>query len=112
MVIREKQQRVFNEKFSTSFEDRMVVHLRAVFPHECGAQTDVQLRETVHRGIDRAAQYGVDTERDVCKFIDLMMIHGPEFDQLPWAAKFLNDQVLRDGTARIERVYVEARQQP
>ena len=24
MVIREKQQRVFNEKFSTSFEDRMV----------------------------------------------------------------------------------------
>jgi hypothetical protein len=114
MVIRQEQMSALAKGGATAFEDRMVVHLNKCFPGRCQKLPEVQVRETIRLGIDRAAGYGVSTERDVCKYIDLMMVFGRDFDEradLPWASRILNDLVLKDGTARIERLYTVAKEQ-
>lgn len=70
----------------------MVVHLKKFFPRQCEAEGEPQIRKTIQYGIERAAAYGITAERDVCKYIDLMIVFGSDFDadeQLPWAGEIL-----------------------
>ena len=65
----------------------MVVHLNETFPEKCEALGDAKIRETVKYGIQRSASYGITSEGDVRKYIDLMLMFGLDFDQdpqLPW----------------------------
>jgi hypothetical protein len=113
MVIRKEQMSALAGNAAADFENRMVVHLKKCFPAECEKLQEQRVRETIRYGMDRAAQYGVKTERDVCKYIDVMMVFGRDFDQradLPWAAQILNDMVLKTPTARIERLVEVAKE--
>ena len=48
------------------------------------------LRSFVEHGIDRAASYKIEAERDVCKYLNLMAVFGRNFDvELPWAKETL-----------------------
>jgi hypothetical protein len=112
MIIRRVQLQTFVDNSMGSFESRMIVHLRKCFAAHCATLSDDELRESVRRGTESAARYGISEERDVCKFIDIGMVHGPGFDQSPWAAKILNDGIYRTSTARVERLFDEALAQP
>ncbi len=93
------------------FEDRMVVHLNKFFPEQCEALGEPGTREEIRNGIDRAARYGIETERDVCKYIDLMFAFGRDFDtnpELPWAARILNDTKYESPTAKVEDLHQTA----
>ncbi len=49
-----------------------------------------ELRSFVEQGIDRAASYRIEAERDVCKYLNLMVVFGRSFDvELPWAKETL-----------------------
>jgi len=83
---------VFAEVETKKFVDRMVVHLKKFFPKQCEVTGEPQLRETIRYGIKRAKIYGIVTERDVCKYIDLMVVLGRDFDadkRFPWAGEIL-----------------------
>ena len=113
MVIREEQMIAFAESTTTDFQNRMVVHLNKCFPDECGALKEPGVRETIRYGIERSAHYEVRAERDVCKYIDLMMVFGRDFDtreDLPWASQILNDRVVRTPTARMDRLFTVAKE--
>ncbi len=112
MKIRAQQAEAFNAKSNGQFESRMAVHLRKCFPDKCGRQSDDQLAEFIRQGKKSAAGYGIAAERDVCKFIDVRVVHGPGFDQTPWAAKILRDGIYKTSTARVERLFDEALRQP
>jgi len=79
----------------------MVTHLRESFTKQTELLGETKLREAIRHGIKRAAVYGISIERDVCKYVDLMMVWGPDFDQdqkLPWAGQTLrtrNDPSLK-----------------
>ena len=114
MIIRKEQMSAFAEVAATDFENRMVAHLNKCFPAECETLQEPGVCETIHYGIGRSAQYGVTAERDVCKYIDLMMVFGRDFDtraDLPWASRILNDRVLKNPTARIERLFTVAKEE-
>jgi hypothetical protein len=114
MVIRHDQMKTFSEGASADFENRMVIHLNKCFPAECETLQEPGVRETIHYGIKRSANYSVSAERDVCKYIDLMMVFGRDFDtraDLPWASRILNDGVLKNPTARMERLFTVAKEQ-
>lgn len=114
MMIRKEQMSAFAEAAATDFENRMVVHLNKCFPAECETLQEPGVREIIRCGINRSAHYGVTTERDVCKYIDLMMVFGRNFDtraDLPWASRILNDRVLKNPTARIERLFTVAKEE-
>lgn len=59
---------------------------------QCNAMGEPQLRETIQYGIQRATAYGIVGNSDVCKYIDLMVVFGRDFDtapRFPWAAEIL-----------------------
>jgi len=93
LTIRQSQIEIFSAVEVRRFEDWMVSHLRRFFPLQCAALAEAELRESIQRGIVRAARYGIRTKRDVCKFIDVMIVLGEDFDSAEapdWARKILS----------------------
>lgn len=112
MVIRTEQLSSFAAAAASSFDGRIAAHLGKCFPTECEALGEAGVRDTIHHGILQSATYGATAERDVCKYIDLMMLFGRDFDtraDLPWAARILNDQVLQTPGARIDQLFTVAK---
>ena len=111
LVIRKEQMEVLSHYVLKGFEDRMVEHLNEFFPDQCETLGEPDVREAVQYGIDRAGSYGITSERDVCKYLNLMFTFGRDFDvdpRLPWAAAILNAGDVTDPTRKIERLYTEA----
>lgn len=112
LTIRWEQMAVFSASAIKDFEDRVVAHFNRCFPKQCKALSEKELRETIQHGIKGAAKYGVIAERDVCKYIDFMVVFGRDFDRdpkLPWASSVLNNQALNDPTVKIKRLYKRCR---
>lgn len=87
------QMRVLAARTARGFEERMLVHLGRYFPRRVAALGDAGARALIRTGIARAAGHGFVDERDVCRFVDLMVAIGPEFDrEAPWAVRLLADR--------------------
>ena len=95
LTIRREQLRVLGEVMQRRFEERMLAHLRAEFPAVTRGQTDDDLLALVRRGVASAEPYGVRTEVDVQRYLEYMMIYGPDFDTNPrsaWAGDILRTE--------------------
>jgi hypothetical protein len=103
LVIRKEQIAAFEASLRERFESRMADHLTTYFPLESG-RLGPELRAFIRRNIDKAFQYGIDAEHDVCIYLDLAMAYGAQFDEvLPWSRNILNDPAL-GAPAKIERL--------
>ncbi len=114
LTIRKEQLAIFGPLGQKAFEDRMLGHLKKVFPEQSQAIGEPKLRETIQYGTQRAAAYRITSERDVCKYIDLMIFYGRDFDKdpnLPWAQTILQNKAIRDPSSKIERLYKAAKKQ-
>lgn len=112
MRIRAENTGAFQSEAERSFENRMVLHLNKHFPDHCAELGDAGVRGAIALGIERAGEYKIVTERDVCKYITLMFAFGERFDDdanLPWAAGILNSKVYSNGTDRTEALYRRAK---
>ncbi|HEY1220085.1 MAG: hypothetical protein ABSE42_09955 [Bryobacteraceae bacterium] len=92
LTIRPAQFAVLSQWEVQKFEDRTLVHLQKFFPRQCAALGERRLRESIQYGIRRAANYGITARRDVCKYIDLMIVFGRDFDadkRFRWAGEIL-----------------------
>ncbi len=92
VTIRKDQMEAFRAASYRSFEDRMLDHLRRCFPKHVRALGDDLTRRAIGDGVSRAAPYGIVSEVDVCRFIDVMFAFGDRFDEnpgLPWAREVL-----------------------
>jgi hypothetical protein len=93
LTIRAAQLAVFSHSEVRKFENWMVAHLSKFFPRQCASLGELKVRETVQYGIQRAACYGLTSKRDVCKYIDIMLVLGPDFDtnqRHAWAGEILS----------------------
>lgn len=109
--LRAEQLQAFSADARRRFEDCMVAHLNKLFPGQCGPQRERRTRLAIAYGIERAANHGLTTERDVCIFIELMYTFGQDFDadmKLPWAARILRDPQCHP-SLRIERAWEVSR---
>jgi hypothetical protein len=112
LTIRKEQMAVFGPLGKKAFENRVVVHIKKVFPEQSQSLGEPKLRETIEYGTQRAAAYRIISERDVCKYIDLMILYGRDFDKNPnhpWAQSVLQNQNIRNPTSKIERLYKAAK---
>lgn len=108
MVIRQTQLYTLSQRGSSDFEVRVAAHLKRCFPHECTALGDEGVPDLVRYGVARSNSYGMTLERDVCKYIDLMVAFDRDFDrnpEHPWAARILADDSFPNPTARMEHLY-------
>ena len=113
MIIRREQLAVFSDAASTSFEDRVFAHVTKCFPGESAALGDSGVRETIRYGRERASNHGAEGEREVVKYVDLMLAFGRDFDRDPglsWSSSILNGR-WRDATVKLERLYEAGKEQ-
>ncbi len=99
------------EQAVADFIGRMRVHLRKFFPEQCDALGETRIGQLIEHGIRRARVYGFQSERDVCKYIDLMCVFGHAFDRnerLPWARQILESRFPPDPAERIELLHETA----
>ena len=84
--IRKEQVGAFREESIRDFEQQMLDHLQRCFPERWPALGEARARELIRAGIARAARHGIDSEGDVCKLVDLMLVFGADFDErCAWA---------------------------
>jgi hypothetical protein len=106
LKIRKAQMDSLSEARLKQFEDRMVVHLRAACPEETRATTDSELRSTIRTGMDDAAKYEITSEVDVRRYLECVVVYGPDFDTNPktaWAGPLLNHKQW-SGTEKMNQV--------
>lgn len=104
LVMRREQIEMFAREERRKFEDWMVGHLARCFPDEL--RTEEARREAARFGIRKALIFGIDRRNDVCRFVDLTVAVGPEFEhdpRFPWALGMLEREV--DGTSKISAVH-------
>ena len=106
LVIRKAQLHTLALQRRQDFVRRAGAHLCACFP-ECAAMAPSERQSFVEEGIAKALRYGIEAERDVCKFLNLLVVFGPGFDvELPWAKRTL---AAKDGPSlRLNRLYARA----
>ena len=107
MMIRRKQMAAFEADKRRRFVRGMIDHVGRFFSRRCFELGDDAVREWVEHGVDRAAFYGLASERDVCKYIDVMFAFGRDVDRDPgcrWAAAILQDGSLRPARERADRL--------
>jgi len=99
LTIRASQLARFSQVEREKFEDWMVVHVNRFFPRQSQSAGEDQLRQTIRYGVERAASHGITVKRDVCKYIDLMIVLGRDFDTdraSPWARRILGQSASSD----------------
>jgi hypothetical protein len=108
LTIRENQIEAFHQRAIQEFENRMMDHIRKFFPKQLELVGEPEMRALIRHGIRRAESYGITAERDVCKYVDLAVVFGKEFDTnvtMLWARTILGDSTLTSSTQRINRLY-------
>lgn len=104
LIIRKEQMHVFSEAAVQEFQEWMLVHMRKFFP-ACRNASEPFLRELIRYGTERANLHAIRTCRDVCNYIDLMIVLGRDFDErFPWAWSILNT----DGASAIRMEWLTA----
>ena len=112
LTIRKEQMAALGAAQVKKFEDRMVTHLQKHFPEQC-KKLGPKLRELVAYGIERAGSYGIVAERDVSRYIDIMLAFGRDFDKdpnLPWAAAALNAKYPQGPSEKTDWLYDGAKE--
>jgi len=88
--IRKEQMEVFDAYMLELFVEKMLVHVREVFPEQTKDKSKDELRALVEDGIKRASAYDINEERQVALLIDLMIGIGRDFEKRkPWIERIL-----------------------
>jgi hypothetical protein len=93
LQIRQAQWNVLSAVETKNFESLMAEHLHHFFPRQFKATGEAAVYELIRTGIRLAASHDIKNRRDVCKYIDLMVVLGLHFDldpRFPWVAEVLN----------------------
>ena len=105
LVIRERQLEGMQEAALRRFDDDLYDHVQTYFPRHHRHLGGPQIRRFIAYGRARAAARGFTSERNICLYIDLMVMLGSNFDvdvRLPWAAAMLAED--EHETLRIDRL--------
>lgn len=111
LIIRQEQMEVLKEYMTKRFEDLMVSHLNVYFSKECQALGEEEVRKKIRDGIDQAKTHGIMIERDVSRYINLILLFGSNFDKdpaFPWAGNILKDESIGGPSQRMNMLYEEA----
>jgi hypothetical protein len=79
------------------FVDQLVQRLRKSYRAQLEKHENKELRAFVDAGIRQARVYGLVTRSHLRFYIDLLAMHGKDFDASPrtaWAGKILHDERL------------------
>lgn len=105
LTIRQQQLDSLRQIPLGSFEDQLLPLLQRSFPRIANQLGEHGIRSVIQHGIDRASKYGIVRQKDVGRYIAVMMMLGPSFDQRITSGAIsaaLRDPRLRDSKARTD----------
>ena len=105
-VIRKEQLEAMTTAREAAFVELMVQHLHDHFAADLAhlGISPEALPDLVRRGVSAARAYGVTGESDVRRYLEIMALLGPAFDddrRFPWAGETLTSRDL-DGTRKMD----------
>jgi len=92
----------FERAARARFHAQARTRLARAFPARAAELGQEKMAAEIDRGIARALEYGIDTERDMARFLELWF--QADFDpaqRWPWAAAILSRKDL-DGATKVE----------
>ncbi len=113
LVIRKEQVAALSETAYESFCQRLYEHIKKCWPREFEEKTRAGVRQSLEQGIARAAEYGIQAERDVVRYLDTMYLVGEDFDVNPktaWARVILEAKTLAP-TVKAVRIWERAKKE-
>ena len=105
MEIRKEQMDALGEAQEDSFRERLKEMLEEDYPEDCEDLGDT-LDAVIHLGLERARAHGIEREKDIGLYFDIMFTLAYNFDtnpDYPWAAKILKQSGLSAKT-KLQRV--------
>ena len=105
LKIRKRQRAALAEEALREFEDRMVTHLRRVFPANCDVLGEPAVRRVIRYGLIQAGTYGIIAERGVCIFVDAMFAFGKRFDARSPGLEDSTDKKFKSPIARADALF-------
>ena len=106
LTIRYEQMQALDQAMQRQFERQMLAHLRAAFSSQTARSSDEYLTALIRQGIRNAAGYGVVNEFDVGRYIEYVLLYGPNFDsdsKTAWAGEILRTEEI-NGTQKMDRI--------
>jgi hypothetical protein len=107
LTIRNAQLARFGSEQRRQFIAAMCRYLREQFHDELWAVDGVSLHRDVDAAIHRAESYGLHSERDCCRYLNLAVTYGWDFDSQPqndWMRKILTDTQVTSPSQRLHRL--------
>lgn len=109
LIIRNAQLEALSDRRGAEFRQRLAKHLRKVFPARAAALGPEGLAGLIDKGREKAARFGMGSERETALVLDLMLGLDPDFEAKPpyrWIAETFARPDL-DGFEKLERVFSE-----
>ena len=107
LTIRREQFAVLDEHSIAPFEARVSKHVAAAFPDLWTPMGELAARRRVSEAVARARSWGLHSELDVVRFVDLAFALGPLFDYEPRFKAILESEA--GAAARIDAVLARVR---
>jgi hypothetical protein len=108
--IRPEQMHVFEQVCVTHLVERFMAYLPLNFPDFCAAAGEPAVERETRDAIRRAQAYGFTSANDICKFLNLHVVLGRDFDKLPdnaWMREWLNPFDELHSSVRMRSLYRE-----
>ena len=113
LTLRDSQVATLSADLRSRFVARLCEHARAFFPAEIASLSQDGLRRAVESCVERAARLGAHTQRDACRFLNLALAFGWDFDcdpDLTWIHRRLVDATCGTPSDRLAAIVAEALQ--
>jgi hypothetical protein len=107
LKLRKEHLEAFEAQAVSLFANRVLTHVKSVWPEQCAELGDAVIRSTVQTAIQRAGMLGLLNEYDIARFVDLSFILAADFETNPlsiWTRPFIADKTLAP-RAKLDRIY-------
>ena len=94
VTVRNAQLAQLEAAMMDGFQLRLAQHVRSVFPRRTAALGQTGVCALIARGVSRAQELRISTERGVTRFTDLLFAFGEDFETrggLTWMSSILQD---------------------
>ncbi len=110
IVFTQAQMAAFAATQRTRFVERLCASLRDRFQDELWALADQELLRRVEAALVRAGELGLHTERDCCRYLNLAVLYGWDFERREANAfmrAILEDRSVDNPGRRLQRLVEE-----
>jgi hypothetical protein len=110
IVFTRAQMALFAAEQRARFVARMCAYLRDQFQDELWALTSQELQRRVEAALARADELGLHTERDCCRYLNLAVLYGWDFERREATAfmgAMLRDPAVGSPGRRLQRLVEE-----